>query len=84
MHPYSIGEMTPDKNGQYAMDYAVASADANKLKFASVLYESQLRDYGEMVRLKSQLRKVKTKDPEIKKLKDDLMLKVKVDLSHEY
>jgi hypothetical protein len=27
---------------------------------------------------------VKTKDPEIKKLKDDLKRKVEIDISHEY
>ena len=84
INPLSIGEMTADKNGKYPMDYAVASADANKLKFASILYRSHYRYYGEMVRLKSQLRKVKTKDPEIKILKDDLKRKVEIDISHEY
>jgi hypothetical protein len=84
INPLSIGEMTPDKNGKYPMDYAVASADANKIKFASILYRSHYRDYGEMVRLKSQLRKIKTKDPEVKKLKNDLKLKVEIDISHEY
>jgi hypothetical protein len=84
IHPYSLGEMTPDKNDKYPMDYAMANPDANRLKFASILYQSHRRDAGEMVRLKTQLRKVKTKDPEIKKLKDDLKLKVKIDLSHEY
>ena len=84
IHPFSIGEMTPDKNGKYAIDYAVASAEANKLKFASILYRSHNRDYREMVSLKSQLRKVKTKDPEVKNLKNDLKRKVEIDISHEY
>ena len=84
IHPYSLGEMTPDKNGRYPMDYAMANPDANRLKFASILYQSHTRHAEEMVRLKTQLLKVKTKDPEIKKLKDDLKLKVKIDLSHEY
>ena len=82
--PVEIGDFVANKEGVTAMEYAISSGEVNKLKFASRLYDAQYRQASGMWDVKSYLKKLKTKDPEVKQLRDDFKSKVKEGLSHEY
>jgi hypothetical protein len=51
---------------------------------AQHLYSSAYKDAGEMLSAKWYLKKIKTKDPEVKQFIKDFKLHIDVDLSHEY
>ena len=84
VEPYSIGHGETNKDGLRALYYAIESGEMNKLKFAQHLYSSVYKDAGEMLSAKWYLKKIKTKDPEIKQFIKDFKLQIEVDLSHEY
>jgi hypothetical protein len=82
--PIELGDFVPNKEGVTPMEYAISSGEMNKLKFASRLYDAQYRQAGGMWEVHTYLKKLKTKDPEVKEFRDDFKLKVKEGLSHEY
>jgi hypothetical protein len=84
INPYSLGHGQVNKDGLTPMQYAISSGEANKIKFAHHLYLANFKDVGEMMDVKRQLKKIKTKDPAVKEVIEQFKLKVKIDLSHEY
>ena len=82
--PVEIGDFVANREGITAMEYAISSGEVNKLKFASRLYDAHYRQADGMWNVKSYLKQLKTKDPEVKQLRDDFKSKVREGLSHEY
>ena len=82
--PVEIGDFVANREGITAMEYAISSGEVNKLKFASSLYDAHYRQADGMWNVKSYLKQLKTKDPEVKQLRDDFKSKVREGLSHEY
>jgi hypothetical protein len=82
--PYSLGFAETNKEGLNPLYDAIYSGELNKLKFASGLYSSLHNNAGDMLTAKKFLKKIKTKDPEIKQFIEDFKTKIEVDISHEY
>jgi hypothetical protein len=84
VEPYALGLGVVNKEGLNPVHYAISSGEANKIKFAHSLYSVMIKDAGDMLSVKSRLKKIKTKDTEVKEITEQFKNKVKVDLSHEY
>ncbi len=84
VEPYGIGLGETNKEGLNPLNYAIQGGDLNKLKFAEHLYSSIYKNAGDMLSAKWYLKKIKTKDPEVKQFIKNFKDQIEVDLSHEY
>lgn len=82
--PYALGLLADNKIGVDPLDYAIASGEFEKIKFAQRLYEVSYKDAGYMLYVKSKLKKVKTKDEKVKAYIKSFINSIKSDISHEY
>jgi hypothetical protein len=81
----SIGHEVADKSSNKPFDVAVELATVNTLKLAQFLYKNTYHSgYYEIKEIRKQVKKIKTKDDEVKAQKKVLIDTISSEMSHTY